>query len=62
MGLQDNYEKEVSDVSATLTMVVMNDKRKIVRNYGGFGPTKLWGIAMPGNGRKNFRFSAQRTT
>lgn len=34
----------VTDNPTTFTMVVMNGKRKTIRNYANSGPTKLWAI------------------
>ncbi|MCA9087093.1 MAG: hypothetical protein KDA90_00495 [Planctomycetaceae bacterium] len=41
-NLESNYEANVTDLSTTYTMAVINGKRKLVRNYGGLGPVKLW--------------------
>src|SRR5690349_1324587 len=42
MELEDGYTRAITDNPATYTMVVMNGKRKTVRNYANVGPTKLW--------------------
>ena len=44
MELEDRYSVWVTDSPTTLTMVVMNGKRKTVSNYANGGPTKLWAI------------------
>lgn len=44
MDLDDVYTCDVTDLPATYTMVVLNGERKIVRNYGNSGPSKLWAI------------------
>ena len=44
MELDDDYSKPITDNPTTYTMVVMDKKRKTVRNYAGAGPAKLWAI------------------
>ena len=44
MELDDCYTRSVTDNPTAFTMVVMNGKRKTVRNYANAGPTKLWAI------------------
>lgn len=44
MDLEDAYRVEITDLPTVYTMVVMNGERKIVRNYGNSGPSKLWAI------------------
>lgn len=42
--LEDGYTRAVTDSPTAYTMVVMNGKRKTIRNYANSGPTKLWAI------------------
>lgn len=42
MNLETNYDAPITDLPATYTTVVLNGKRKLVRNYGGLGPVRLW--------------------
>jgi len=44
MELENFYGIGVTDCATTYTTVVMNGKRKAVRNYANAGPTKLWAI------------------
>jgi hypothetical protein len=44
MGLENDYDRMVTDAATTYTMVVMKGKRKTVSNYANAGPTKLWAI------------------
>lgn len=44
MELEEAYTRGVTDNPTTFTMVVMNGKRKTIRNYANAGPTKLWAI------------------
>ena len=44
MELEDAYTRMITDNSTTYTMVVMNGKRKVIRNYADAGPIKLWAI------------------
>lgn len=44
MELENVYFIGVTDCATTYTMVVMNGKRKVVRNYADAGPTRLWAI------------------
>lgn len=43
MNLESVYDlPTVADFHTTYTTVVLADKRKLVKNYGDLGPTKLW--------------------
>lgn len=42
--LENAYARGGMDASSVYTTVVENGKRKTVRDYGGAGPVKLWGI------------------
>ncbi len=42
--LEDAYSRRVTDHATVYTTVVLNGKRKVVRNYANAGPTKLWAI------------------
>ena len=44
MSLEDTYARMVTDNSTTYTMVVMDGKQKVIKNYADAGPTKLWAI------------------
>jgi len=44
MELEDGYVCDVTDQPDTFTTVVMNGKRKAIKNYARAGPTKLWAI------------------
>jgi hypothetical protein len=44
MELEDYYARGITDNPTTYTMVVMNGKRKTVRNYANAAPSKLWAI------------------
>lgn len=44
MELADRYDGNFTDAPTAYTMVVMNGTRKIVSNYGGVGPAKLWAM------------------
>ena len=44
MELEDSYTRSVTDNPTVFTMVVMNGKRRTVRNYANAGPTELWAI------------------
>jgi hypothetical protein len=44
MGFENEYRREVTDCSTTYTTVVMDGKRKVIRNYANTGPTALWAI------------------
>jgi len=44
MELEDYYARGMTDNPTTYTMVVMNGKRKTVRNYANAAPSKLWAI------------------
>ncbi len=43
-GLQRAYEANATDLPSTYVMVVVDGKKKVVRNYGNAGPSKLWAI------------------
>lgn len=42
MDLESNYEVPITDFPTAYTTAVVNGKRKIIRNYGDVGPSKLW--------------------
>lgn len=43
MNLDSVYDlPTVADFHTTYTTVVVGDKRKLIKNYGDLGPTKLW--------------------
>ena len=42
--LADNFELPVTDQQSVYTMEVIDNQRKIVRNYGQAGPMSLWAI------------------
>lgn len=42
MNLESNYDVPITDLPAAYTTVVLNGKRKLIRNYGGLGPVRLW--------------------
>lgn len=42
--LADNYELPVTDQQSVYTMEVVDNQRKIIRNYGQAGPMSLWAI------------------
>jgi len=42
MNLDSSYDAPITDLPAAYTTVVLNGKRKLVRNYGGLGPVRLW--------------------
>jgi hypothetical protein len=44
MNLGGNYTVGVTDNPTVFTTVVMNGKRKVIRNYANAGPNKLWVI------------------
>jgi hypothetical protein len=44
LDLEPGYALPITDHPSVCTMVVMNGKRKTVRNYANAGPTKLWAI------------------
>jgi hypothetical protein len=44
MNLETDYRAGITDSSTTYTTVVMNGKKKVISNYAGAGPTKLWAI------------------
>jgi hypothetical protein len=44
MELKDTYTRLITDSSTTFTMVVMNGEQKVISNYAGSGPAKLWAI------------------
>jgi len=44
MKLEDAYDRTVTDNPTVYTTVVLNGKRKVVRNYANAGPTRLWAI------------------
>jgi hypothetical protein len=44
MEFEDEYTAAVTDSPTTYTTVVMNGKRKLIRNYAHSGPSKLWAI------------------
>jgi hypothetical protein len=44
MKFENEYRREVTDLSSTYTMVVMHGKRKVIRNYANTGPTTLWAV------------------
>ena len=42
MKFESTYDAPITDLPAAYTTVVMNGKRKLVRNHGGLGPVRLW--------------------
>ncbi|NQV28976.1 MAG: hypothetical protein HQ518_31865 [Rhodopirellula sp.] len=44
MEMESNYEVAVTDLPTAFTTAVVNGKRKIIRNYGDVGPSKLWAL------------------
>jgi len=44
MEMESNYEIPVADLSAAYTTATVNGKRKIIRNLGDVGPSKLWAL------------------
>jgi hypothetical protein len=42
--LEDAYTRGITDNPTTYTTVMMNGKRKTVKNYANAGPTRLWAI------------------
>jgi hypothetical protein len=44
MKLEVDYYRLVTDNPTTYTTIVMNGRRKVIRNYAEAGPTKLWAI------------------
>lgn len=42
--LQDTYFRAVTDNPTVYTTVVIDGKRKVVKNYANAGPTKLWAV------------------
>jgi hypothetical protein len=44
MDLKNTYSISAYDLSTTYSTVVVDGKRKIIKNYGNSGPTKLWAI------------------
>jgi hypothetical protein len=42
LGCEDSYTRETTGASGTYSMVIMNGKRKVVRNYANAAPTKVW--------------------
>lgn len=44
MQLESAYTLRVTDMPTAYTAAVVNGKRKIVSNYGGVGPAKLWAV------------------
>lgn len=44
MSFEEEYEREITDCAVTFTCVVLNGKRKAIRNYADAGPTSLWAI------------------
>lgn len=41
-ALETEYPLAVSDMPSAYTTAVINGKRKVIHNYGGVGPVKLW--------------------
>lgn len=50
MDLESNYEVPVTDLPTAYTTAVINGKRKIIRNYGDVGPTRLWALQQAVDG------------
>ena len=44
MELSDTYDRQITDNPTVFTMVVMDGKQKVVSDYAGAGPSKLWAI------------------
>ena len=44
MGMESNYEVPVTDMATAYTTAVVKGKRKLIRNYGDVGPSKLWAL------------------
>ncbi len=44
MTLDTEFPLAVSDMPSAYTTAVVNGKRKVVHNYGGLGPVKLWAL------------------
>jgi uncharacterized protein DUF6438 len=44
MSFEDEYRFEMTDSLTTFTSVVLDGKRKVIRNYANAGPTTLWAI------------------
>ena len=44
MDLQDSYAAGVTDLPTVYTTVVMDGKRKVISDYAGAGPAKLWAV------------------
>jgi hypothetical protein len=42
--LKDDYSANVTDMPSAITSVVRDGKRKMINDYGGFGPVELWAI------------------
>jgi hypothetical protein len=42
--MESNYEIPVADMATAYTTAVVKEKRKIIRNYGDVGPSKLWAL------------------
>jgi hypothetical protein len=42
--LHDTYSRAVTDNPTVYTTVVIDRKRKVVKNYANAGPTKLWAV------------------
>ena len=41
MGFENEYTSAITDLSTVYTSVVMNGKRKVIRNYADTGPASL---------------------
>lgn len=44
LQMESNYEVPLTDLPTAYTTAVVNGKRKIIRNYGDVGPSKLWAL------------------
>lgn len=44
MEMESNYEVPLTDLPTAYTTATVSGKRKIIRNYGDVGPSKLWAL------------------
>jgi hypothetical protein len=42
MQLKDGYDRQAVDIPTTYTMVVMKEKRKVIKDQSYAGPASLW--------------------
>ena len=43
MNMESDYDlPSITDLPVTYSMVILEEKRKLIRNYGSLGPIELW--------------------